>query len=138
MRGRSGLVLILAILLVFCERAGLADEPVTILMPHSVQIKYVTDRRQINHVVAQFKDQLLRSGSNASIVGCGNVTALIEQGVTDISFGAVCTVQDGNNRFTVLMCDDTQVRKFTYGGSGSQTREDVVRFIKKNCPPAAK
>jgi hypothetical protein len=36
---------------------------------------------------------------------------------------------------TVLMCDDNLAGKFTWGESGSLMREDVVRFIKRNCPP---
>ena len=135
MSSRSGFVLVLAVLLVSCMAVVSAVEAETILSQHSVGIRYVINRQQINSIVDQFRGQLQRSGSNASVISCNNVAELNEEGVKDFSFGAVCTVQNGNNRLTVLMCDDSLAGKFTWGESGSQTRQDVVRFIKSNCPP---
>ena len=135
MSSRSGFVFVLAVLLVSCVVFVSAGEAETTLSQHSFRIRYVTDRKQINYVVDQFRGQLRRLGSNAGVIACKEVTELTEGGIKDFSFGAVCTVQNGNNRLTVLMCDDSLAGKFTWGESGSLTREDVVRFIKSNCPP---
>jgi hypothetical protein len=135
MSSRSGFVFVLAALLISCVVVVAAGEAETTLSQHSFGIRYVTDRKQINYVVDQFRGQLQRLGSNASVIACNNVTELTEAGVKDFSFGAVCTVQDGNNRLTVLMCDDSLAGKFTWGESGSLLREDVVGFVKRNCPP---
>ena len=135
MGSRSDFVFVLAILLVFCVGVVSARESVTTFSDHSFGIRYVTDRKQINYVVDQFRGQLRRLGSNASVIACNHVTELTEEGIKDFSFGAVCTVQNGDNRLTVLMCDDSLAGKFTWGESGSLTREDVVGFIKRNCPP---
>jgi hypothetical protein len=134
MSSRSGFVFVLAVLLVFCVVVVSAGETETTLSQHSFGIRYVTDRKQINYVVDQFKGQLRRLDSNASVIACNNVTELTEEGTKDFSFGAVCTVQNGNNMLTVLMCDDSLAGKFAWGESGSLTREDVLRFIKRNCP----
>ena len=138
MSSLSGFVFVLAVLLVSCVAVVFAGEAETTLSQHSFGIRYVTDRKQINYVVDQFRGQLRRLGSNAGVIACNNVTELTEGGIKDFSFGAVCTVQNGNNRLTVLMCDDSLAGKFTWGESGSLTREDVVRFIKRNCPPGGK
>ena|SRR5208283_2077569 len=135
MSSRSGFVFVLAVLLVSCVAFVSAGEAETTLSQHSFGIRYVTDRKQINYVVDQFRGQLRRLGSNASVIACNHVTELTEEGIKDFSFGAVCTVQNGDNRLTVLMCDDSLAGKFTWGESGSLTREDVVGFIKRNCPP---
>ena len=135
MSSRSGFVFVLAVLLVSCVAFVSAGEAETTLSQHSFGIRYVTDRKQINYVVDQFRGQLRRLGSNASVIACNHVTELTEEGIKDFSFGAVCTVQNGDNRLTVLMCDDSLAGKFTWGESGSLTREDVLRFIKTNCPP---
>jgi hypothetical protein len=135
MSSRPCFIFVLAVLLVFCGGVVCAGESETTLSPRSVRIMYVTDRQQINYVVDQFRGQLRRSGSNANVIACNHVTELTEEGVKDFSFGGVCTVQNGNNRSTVLMCDDSSAGKFTWRESGSLTREDVVRFIKRNCPP---
>ena len=135
MSSLSGFVFVLAVLLVFCVAVVFAGEAETTLSQHSFGIRYVTDRKQINYIVDQFRGQLGRLGSNAGVIACNNVTELTEEGIKDFSFGAVCTVQNGNNRLTVLMCDDSLAGKFTWGESGSLTREDVIRFIKGNCPP---
>ncbi len=135
MSSRSGFVLVLAVLLVSCVAVVSAGEAGTTLSQHSFGIRYVTDRKQINYVVDQFRGQLGRLDSNAGVIACNNVTELTEEGIKDFSFGAVCAVQNGNNRLTVLMCDDSLTGKFTWGESGSLTREDVLRFIKRNCPP---
>jgi len=135
MSSLSGFVFVLAVLLVSCVAVVFAGEAETTLSQHSFGIRYVTDRKQINYIVDQFRGQLGRLGSNAGVIACNNVTELTEEGIKDFSFGAVCTVQNGNNRLTVLMCDDSLAGKFTWGESGSLTREDVVRFIKSNCPP---
>jgi hypothetical protein len=135
MSSRSVFIFVLAVLLVSRVAVVSAGEAETTLSQHSFAIRYITDRKQINYVVDQFRGQLQRLGSNASIIACNHVTQLTEEGVKDFSFGAVCTVQNGNNRLTVLMCDDSLAGKFTWGESGSLTREDVVGFIKRNCPP---
>jgi len=135
MSGRSVFVFVLAVLLVSCVAVASAGEAETTLSQHSFGIRYVTDRKQINYVVDRFRGQLRRLDSNAGVIACNNVTELTEEGLKDFSFGAVCTVQNGNNRLTVLMCDDSLAEKFTWGESGSLTREDVLRFIKRNCPP---
>jgi hypothetical protein len=135
MSSLSGFVFVLAVLLVSCVAVVFAGEAETTLSQHSFGIRYVTDRKQINYIVDQFRGQLGRLGSNAGVIACNNVTELTEEGIKDFSFGAVCTVQNGNNRLTVLMCDDSLAGKFTWGESGSLTREDVIRFIKGNCPP---
>ena len=135
MSGRSVFVFVLAVLLVSCVAVASAGEAETTLSQHFFGIRYVTDRKQINYVVDRFRGQLRRLDSNAGVIACNNVTELTEEGLKDFSFGAVCTVQNGNNRLTVLMCDDSLAEKFTWGESGSLTREDVLRFIKRNCPP---
>jgi hypothetical protein len=135
MSSRSGFVLVLAVLLVSCVAVVSAGEAQTTLSQHSVGIRYVINRQQINSIVDQFRGQLRSSGSNASVIACNNVAELTVEGVKDFSFGAVCTVENGNNRLTLLMCDDSSAGKFTWGEAGSLTREDVVRFIKRNCPP---
>jgi hypothetical protein len=135
MSGRSVFVFVLAVLLVSCVAVASAGEAETTLSQHSFGIRYVTDRKQINYVVDRFRGQLRRLDSNAGVIACNNVTELTEEGLKDFSFGAVCTVQNGNNRLTVLMCDDSLAEKFTWGESASLTREDVLRFIKRNCPP---
>lgn len=138
MRSRSGSVFVLAVLLISCVAVVSAGEAQTTLSQHSFGIRYVNDLKQINHVVNQFRGQLRRLDSNASVIACSNVTELTEEGIKGFSFGAVCTVQNGNNRLNVLMCDNSLVGKFTWGESGSLTREDVIRFIKRNCPPGGK
>ncbi len=136
MSSRCGFVFVLAVLLVSCLAFVSAGEAETPFSDHSFAIRYVTDQKQINYVVDQFRGQLRRFGSNASVIACSNVTQLTEQGIAkDFSFGAVCNVQNGNDRLTVLMCDDSLAAKFNWGESGSLTRDDVVRFIKRNCPP---
>ena len=135
MSNRSGFVFVLAVLLAFCGGVVCADESETTLSPHSVTIRYVMNRKQINYVLEQFRGQLRRLGSDVSVVSCDHVIELTEEGVKDFSFGAVCTVQNDNNRLNVLMCDNSLAGKFTWGRSRSLTREDVVRFIKRNCPP---
>ena len=135
MSSRSGFVFVLALVLVFCRGVVSADEPVPTLNQHSVRIQYVIDQKQIKYVVDRFRSQLQRLGSNAGVIGCNHVTVLSEAGAKDFSFGAVCTVQDGNNRFTLLMCDDSLAGKFTWGESAGLTSEDVIHFIKRNCPP---
>jgi|GEM_PF-2097545 hypothetical protein len=138
MSGRSGFVFLLVALLASCVSVVSAGEAEMTLSQHSFGIRYVTDRKQINYVVDQFRGQLERLGSNAGVIACDNVTELTETGIKDSSFGAVCTVQNGDNRLNVLMCDDSLAGKFTWGESGSLTREDVLRFIKRNCPPGGK
>jgi len=130
---RSGFVL--AVLLVFCGSVVSAGESETTLKSRSFIIRYVNDRKQINYVVDQFGSQLRRSGSNARIIACSQVTELAEAGIKGVSFGAVCTVQNGNNILTVLMCDDSQAGKFTWGESGRVSQQGVIQFIRSNCPP---
>jgi hypothetical protein len=132
---RSGFLFVLAILLVLCRDFGLADESVTTLTPRSVNIRYINDRKQVNYVVDRFRGQLRSSGSNANIISCGLVTEFIEEGIKNVSFGAACAVQDGDSKLTVLMCDDSSAGKFAFGRSGNPTREGVVSFIRRNCPP---
>ncbi len=135
MSSRSGFVFLLAVLLASCAAVVSAGEAEMTLSQHSFGIRYVTDRKQINYVVDQFRGQLGRLGSNAGVIACNNVTELTETGIKDSSFGAVCTVQNGDNRLTVLVCGDSLAGKFTWEESGSLTRGDVLRFIKRNCPP---
>jgi hypothetical protein len=135
MSNRCSFVFVLAVLLVSCVAVVSAGEAETTLSQHSFEIRYVTDRKQINYVVDQFRGQLRRLDSNASVIACNHVTEVTEEGIKDFSFGAVCTVQNGNNRLTLLMCDDSLAGKFTWGESGSLAQEDVLRFIKRNCPP---
>jgi len=132
---RSGFLFVLAILPVLCSDFGFAEESATILTPRSIKVRYVNDRKQINYVVDRFTAELRRSGSNANLISCGLVTELIEEGVNDISFGAVCAVQDGDNKLSVLMCGDSLAGKFAIDRSGSLTHESVVGFIRRNCPP---
>jgi predicted transcriptional regulator len=135
MSRRSGFVFVLAVMLFSCVAVVSTGEAQTALSQHSYRIWYVTDVKQIDYVVDQFRGEIRRSGSNANVVECNNVAKLTEEGIKDFSFGAVCTVQNGNNRSTVLMCDDSLAGKFTWAESGSLTRDDVVHFIKKNCLP---
>ena len=135
MSGRSGLGFVLAVLLVFCVVVVSAGKAETTLSQHSFGITYVTNQQQINYIVDQFRGQLRHLDSNAKVIACNNVTELTEGGIKDFSFGAVCTVENGNSRLTVLMCDDSLAGKFSWGESGSLMREDVVRFIKRNCLP---
>ena len=127
MNGRSGIVFVLAILLGIGGVVYTA-EPQTRLPFRSFRIRYVTDRNQVNHIVDQFRYQLSRFDSNAGIIACRNVAELTEEGSANTSFGAVCTIQNGINKATVLMCDDNLHRKFTFGETGSMTRENVVSF----------
>src|SRR5208337_5301243 len=106
MSSRSDFVFVLAVLLISCVAVVSAGEAETTLSQHSFRIRYVTNRQQINYIVDQFRGQLGHLGSNARVIACNNVTELTEEGIKDISFGAVCTVQNENNRLTVLMCDD--------------------------------
>ena len=138
MSSRSGFVFVLSVLLVFCGSVVSAGESETTLRSRSFVIRYVTDRKQINYVVDQFGSQLRRLGSHASIIACNHVTELAEVGIKNFSFGAICTAQNGNNRLTVLMCDDSLAGKFTWAESGSLSPEGVVQFIKRNCPPGGK
>ncbi len=138
MGSRSGFVFVLTVLLVSFVAAVSDGEAQTTFSQHSFGIRYVTDRKQITYIVDQFRGQLRRLDSNAGVIACNNVTELTEEGIKGFSFGAACTVQNRDNRLTVIMCDDSLAGKFTWGESDSLTREDVVRFIKRNCPPGGK
>jgi len=132
---RCGFIFVLAILLLFCLGVGFAARSETILSPRTVKIKYVTDRKEINYVVDQFRSRLRLLNPNVGIIACDHMTEVIEEGIKDISFGAVCTVQNGNDRLTVLMCGDSLGASFTWEPSGSLKRESVINFIKSNCSP---
>ena len=133
MSSRCGFVL--AVLLVFLAGVVSTGEPEPIPNLRSFRITYVTNRSQVNYIVEQFRSELRRLDLNAGVIACHDVIQLIEEGVKNFSFGAVCTIQKGNDKSAVLMCDVSQHTKFTFGGPGSLTRDGVVSFTKKNCPP---
>jgi hypothetical protein len=125
---------LLAILPAFCGGMVSAQESGVTLNPHSIRIRYLTDKKQVNYVVDQFRNQLRRTGSSAGIIACIHVTEVAEEGIKNSSFGAVCTVQNGNDRLTVLMCGDSLGGKFSWEESGDLSAENVARFIRRNCP----
>ena len=104
--------------------------------PSTISITDVTDRTHISYIVSHFQHQLSRLHFDSSIIACDHVVELREASVgRDYSYGANCTVGNGSQQLSVLMCNDNLVGKFTLGESGSRTREGIGRFIQNNCPP---
>lgn len=106
---------------------------------YSYRVTYVTDRNQINYMVEQFRERIRGLDGNVDVVACGNAVVLTEEGFKDSSMGAVCTLKSGDNKANVLICDGgSTAGKFNFEESESLTRDDVVKFIKKNCAPDGK
>jgi len=140
---RSQPVILSAILCtVLMAGAAIASKAVAVggsPVPDSIyKVSEVTNKKQADHIVDQFRVQLNRLASVGTIDSCSNIIEYSEEASEgkDESFGAICTISSHNNRpLVVMMCNDNFVGKFTLGGSESHTREGISRFIQKNCRP---
>ena len=129
------LVLVFAVLMAFFAGVAFAVESDLNPRIRSFGIRYVTDRQQMSTIVDQFRDKLRNLDSNAGLIGCRDEVELTESGVKNVSFGAVCTIQKGNDKFTLLTCADSSAGELKFGESGDLSRQGIVAFMKKNCPP---
>jgi hypothetical protein len=98
----------------------------------------VTSANQIDDIIHDFQHELTRLGSSSTITACDHVIRLPGEAPEghEYSFGADCTLSAvGKQTLHLFMCNDTMVGKFTLGLSGSATRNWIVSFTRKNCPP---
>lgn len=127
--------LIYSLVLVSIPMAAFSEE---ILLDGSttISISEVTDQNRINEMVEDFQQQINRIGSGV-VTDCNHVIDYVDRGMSrgGGSYGAICTIQNGNKSYTGMMCNDTMIGKFTFGGSDALSLQGVGRFIHNNCPP---
>ena len=126
---RPGFVPVLAILLVLVGSACKSQS----IVSHTFIIHYVVAQKQVDYIVGIFRNRLLLQDPQAEIIGCNNVTRISRDGAKDFSVGAVCGVRSGDNRFTLLVCENSRFGGFTETESEASTREEVIQFTEGNC-----
>ncbi|MDR3554801.1 MAG: hypothetical protein P4L55_08605 [Syntrophobacteraceae bacterium] len=137
MRSRFALVPILALLLIL-GGGGVSTCKAQYVVSRTYIIRYVIDPKQIDYVVNLFKNSLSIEEPTAGIIGCKLVTRVAQGGGKDFAIGAACAVQSGENRFSVLMCEDSRFGRLVRAPSRAPARGEVIQFIEDNCLPAGK
>ncbi|MDR3566918.1 MAG: hypothetical protein P4L43_02715 [Syntrophobacteraceae bacterium] len=134
MRRCFGLVLVFALLPVSLG-AMVSTGKSQYIVSHSFQVNYVIDQKQTDYISNLFKHQLPLQVPNAGVVGCRNFTRVCRDGAKDFGVGATCEVRSGNNRFLLLLCENSRLGRLRWAESQSHApnREAVVAFIEENC-----
>jgi hypothetical protein len=137
MRSRWALVPVLALLLIL--QSGIVSTCKSeYVVSRTYIISYVIDPHQIDYVVNLFKKSLSIEEPTAGIIGCKQVTRVAQGEGKDFALGAACAVQRGEDRFLVLMCEDSRFGRLVRAPSRASARDEVIQFIEGNCLPAGK
>jgi hypothetical protein len=77
------------------------------------------------------------SGAEPGVKSCRRVISYVQPSPSgkDSSWGAICTLAGRSSDHEVMACDDRFVGKFTMQEALSPTREALVEFTRRNCPP---
>jgi hypothetical protein len=137
MSNRWGFIAVLAVLLV-CPAGLVSTGYSQFIISHTYMIHYVIDPKQVDYVVDVFKNQWHTQDPDSVIIGCNKVARITRDSAKDFGVGAACGVQRGNNRFSLLVCENSRFGGLVFAESQATAQEQVVRFIEGNCLPTDK